>query len=287
MTLLVPSLSYTGAVLTENAFYPLFLLALLGVARAVRRPTVGTQALALVALGLVASTRIQGVALLAGYAGAVLTYALTTSRSDRLLYLRRFVPTALVAMPVALGPVIASLVRGDGMFGWLGQRSGTFDQFRAHEVPQWVAFLAAGLVLYVAVVPAVATAVMVRLASRGRRMSRYACSRPSLCRRSRRCSLSVAFVSALVRCRRDRQPERALRLPRRPAHVRRARSVDRARAPASTTLGVDSARRLVLSPRRSCRSTGSTTTPVSRRWLCSRGAHCRCRQSGAPLRSGQ
>ena len=163
LTLLVPSLSYTGAVLTENAFYPLFLLALLGIARAVRRPTVGTQALALVALGLVASTRIQGVALLAGYAGAVLTYALTTSRTDRLPYLRRFVPTALVAVPVALGPVIASLARGEGMFGWLGQRSGTFDQFRAHEVPQWVAFLAAGLVLYVAVVPAVATAVMVGL----------------------------------------------------------------------------------------------------------------------------
>ena len=163
LTVLVPSLSYTGVVLTENAFYPLFLLALLVIARAVRRPTVGTQALALVALGLVAFTRIQGVALLAGYAGAVLTYALTTSRPDRLPYLRRFVPTVLVAVPVALGPVIASVARGDGVFGWLGQRSGTFDEFRAQEVPQWVGFLAAGLVLYVAVVPAVATAVMVGL----------------------------------------------------------------------------------------------------------------------------
>ena len=88
---------------------------------------------------------------------------MTTSQPDRLPYLRRFVPTVLVAVPVALGPVIASVARGDGVFGWLGQRSGTFDEFRAQEVPQWVGFLAAGLVLYVAVVPAVATAVMVGL----------------------------------------------------------------------------------------------------------------------------
>ena len=35
-----------------------------------------------------------------------------------------------------------------GVFGWLGQRSGTFDEFRVHEVPYWFVFLAIGLVLY-------------------------------------------------------------------------------------------------------------------------------------------
>ena len=39
MTVVVPSLSYTGAVLTENAFYPLFLTAALAIAHAVRRPS--------------------------------------------------------------------------------------------------------------------------------------------------------------------------------------------------------------------------------------------------------
>ena len=159
LTVVVPSLSYTGAVLTENAFYPLFLLSLLAIARAVRRPTLGAQAFALGALGVLAFTRIQGVAVLAAYVGAVLVYAHTTS-SGRLRYLRRFVPSLLVAVPVALAPVIASVARGDGIFGWLGQRSGTFNEFHPEEVPRWFAFLGVGLVLYVAVIPAVATAIV-------------------------------------------------------------------------------------------------------------------------------
>ena len=125
---------------------------LLAVGRAVRGPTIGAQALAVVALGLLAFTRIQGVAMLAAYAGAavdVLSFAARTP--GRQAYLRRFAPTALVAVPVALGPMIVSVARGDGPFGWLGQRSGTFDTFHASEIPKWFVFLAVGLVLYVAV----------------------------------------------------------------------------------------------------------------------------------------
>ena len=160
MTLVVPSLSYTGAVLTENAFYPLFLTAVLAIAHAVRRPSLATQAAALVALGLLVLTRIQGAAMLAAYAGAALTYCLLLGRPERLAYARRFLPTAIVAVPVALAPAAASLARGDGVFGWLGQRSGTFNGFRVQEVPYWFAFLAVGLVLYVAVAPAVASTIM-------------------------------------------------------------------------------------------------------------------------------
>ena len=97
LTVLVPSLSYTGALLTENAFYPLFVLALYAICRAVRRPTAGAQAFALVALGLVVFTRIQGAALLLGYAGAILAYAATGSPARARAYLRRFWPTAAVA----------------------------------------------------------------------------------------------------------------------------------------------------------------------------------------------
>ena len=160
LAVLVPSLSYTGAVLTENACYPVFLVSLLAVGRAVRGPTIGAQALAVVALGLLAFTRIQGVAMLAAYAGAAVVYSVAARTPGRQAYLRRFAPTALVAVPVALGPMIVSVARGDGPFGWLGQRSGTFHAFHAEEVPKWFLFLAVGLVLYVAVLPAVATAIM-------------------------------------------------------------------------------------------------------------------------------
>ena len=160
MTVLVPSLSYTGAVLTENVCYPLFLFAVFAIARAVRRPTIGAQALVLAALALLALTRIQGVALLGGYAGAVLTYTLTTARPDRTAYVKRFAPTAFAVVPLALAPMLASAARGDGIFGWLGERSGTFDALQAQSVPKWFVFLLVGLVLYVAIAPAVATAIV-------------------------------------------------------------------------------------------------------------------------------
>ena len=196
LTVVVPSLSYTGAVLTENAFYPLFLAALLAVAHAVRSPTIATQGLALVSVGLLAFTRIQGVAMLAAYAGAVLVYWLSGTRVQRRGYLRAFLPTVLVTLPIALAPIVASVARGEGVFGWLGQRSGTFDEFRVHEVPYWFVFLAIGLVLYVAVAPAVATAVVVAvgLGSRADDGTRLfaAIGLPTIVAML----LSIAFVSA-------------------------------------------------------------------------------------------
>ena len=196
LTVVVPSLSYTGAVLTENAFYPLFLAALLAVAHAVRSPTIATQGLALVSVGLLAFTRIQGVAMLAAYAGAVLVYWLSGTGVQRRGYLRAFLPTVLVTLPIALAPIVASVARGEGVFGWLGQRSGTFDEFRVHEVPYWFVFLAIGLVLYVAVAPAVATAVVVAvgLGSRADDGTRLfaAIGLPTIVAML----LSIAFVSA-------------------------------------------------------------------------------------------
>jgi hypothetical protein len=71
--------------------------------------------------------------------------------------------------------MIVSVARGDGPLGWLGQRSGTFHAFHAAEIPKWFVFLAVGLVLYVAVLPAVATAIMC-----GRGLSRSADERARL-----------------------------------------------------------------------------------------------------------
>lgn len=161
LTVLVPSMAYTGVVMTENAFYPVFLLALLLIARAVRTPAWGTQALALIGLGLAAFTRIQGMALVGAYAGAVLLNGLMERSGSRASYLRKFTPTVMVGGMVSLLPVVASLVSGEGVLGWLGSREDTFAEFRPQEIPEWFIYLAAGLVLYVAVAPAIATVVVV------------------------------------------------------------------------------------------------------------------------------
>jgi hypothetical protein len=161
MTVLVPSMAYTGLLMTENAFYPVFLLSVFLIAKAVQRPTPGRQALAIAGLVLVAFTRVQGLALVGAYLVAVVVYACTGERSARVGYLSRFTPTAVVLVSAMLAPVVASVVRGVGPFGWLGARSGTFAEFHAHEVPRWFVYLASDLILYVAVIPAAATAVVI------------------------------------------------------------------------------------------------------------------------------
>jgi hypothetical protein len=163
MTVLVPSMAYTGVVMTENACYPAFLLAVLLLARAVRSPTVANQAFALVGLGVVVLTRIQAMALVAAYVGAILLYAWVGAHSQRRNYVRRFVPTFVVVALLSFAPMILSVVRGDGAFGWLGTRSDTFEGLHVHEIPQWFVFLTADLILYVAVAPAAATAIVLGL----------------------------------------------------------------------------------------------------------------------------
>ena len=89
MTVLVPSMAYTGVVMTENAFYPVFLLAVFlitrdGAAAFCRTSGAGP----CFGLGLVAFTRIQGLALVGAYLLAIVIYALTGPREDTGRYLR-------------------------------------------------------------------------------------------------------------------------------------------------------------------------------------------------------
>ena len=80
-TVLVPSMSYTGVVMTENAFYPIFLLSALLIARAVRRRRAHEPgARPARSLRLLAFTRIQGVAL-AAHTSWQRSVRLTGSRS--------------------------------------------------------------------------------------------------------------------------------------------------------------------------------------------------------------
>jgi hypothetical protein len=168
MSVLVPSMAYTSVVMTENAAYPVFLFAVWLIARTVRRPTLGNQALAFVGLGVMAFTRIQGLALLGAYITAAVIYALVGDGAARVAYLRRFLPTWAVAAAATLAPFVLSVLRGDGALSWLGSRSETFNAFHAREVPEWLAYLAGDLLLYVAIVPALATGVVIGLGCRRR-----------------------------------------------------------------------------------------------------------------------
>jgi hypothetical protein len=74
-------LAYSGLVMTEVAFYPLFVLAAWALARAVANPTPRTQGLALAATVLLFATRLQAIVLVPAYLTAVaIDAALARSR---------------------------------------------------------------------------------------------------------------------------------------------------------------------------------------------------------------
>ena len=60
----LPSLAYTGTLMSENAFYPAFLLAAWALVRALEQPTVARQAVLLAACGAAVLVRVQALALL-------------------------------------------------------------------------------------------------------------------------------------------------------------------------------------------------------------------------------
>ena len=274
LTVLVPSLSYTGAVLTENVCYPLFLFAVLAHRgeRCGDRPS-GAQAVVLrVALGSLALTQSRGSRSSAGYAGAVLTYALTTARGRDEPVRAALRPTALAAVPLALGSVIASAVRGRRRLRMAGPAVGERRRVQGAECPSgsrsssW------------------ASCCTWRSLPQSRRRSWWATgfrdAQTSAVRLFAAVALptfvsmllSVAFVSASFDVDRignlnERYVFHVVPLTFVGLALWIERGLPRPRPWAWVALGVACLRR-----RRSCRSTGSTTTPVSRRWLCSRGS---------------
>lgn len=156
---LVPTMALTGSVMTENAAYPLFLLALWLMARAVRSPSLPAQGAALGGLAVLVLTRVQGVALVPAFVAAVATYALLLETGSRQPYLRRFAPTAAVLGLGCLGIAVMSVA------GWgqevLAGRSGAAGDVVLSEIPHQLDLQVGGLLVMVAVVPFVATAVMV------------------------------------------------------------------------------------------------------------------------------
>ena len=157
MAVAIPSLAYTGTVMTENAFYPLFLLAALVLVIVLERPTpllvVGLLAL----VGLAFATRVQAVAIAAAVLLAPLVLAVFERRGftatiSRFRWLYGIVAAAAVA---ALAFQLAS---GNllGAYSPVGERS-----YEIGEALRYLWWHVAELALYVLVIPLAATIVLV------------------------------------------------------------------------------------------------------------------------------
>jgi hypothetical protein len=114
LTLLMPSMAYSGTIMTENAFLLFFMLAAWAIAVAVERPTIINQILVIVAIVVAFETRVQAVVLLAALPVIILLHVLAEERSTGAFsfkgYGRRLVRFWPLAAIAALG-VLAVIVR--------------------------------------------------------------------------------------------------------------------------------------------------------------------------------
>jgi hypothetical protein len=148
----VPGMLYATTVMTENAFYPLFLAAALALVLALERPTPLRVLLLLGVVGLAFLTRSQAVLLLPAIATAPLLLLALERRGPRTLGAHAW----LLALPAAaVGAVVAGeVLRGRSPLDLLGayRPVGEAD-YDLGAVPKWVLWHVAELDLSLGFVP--------------------------------------------------------------------------------------------------------------------------------------
>ena len=148
----VPSLMYTGTLMTETVFYPLFACVALALVLALERPTVRRQ-LVLLALCLLAFlTRSQAIILIPAVATAPLLLAWLDRRRLRMLAEFKALYGALFAAVVTV--LVVQLARGHSPYDILGSYSVTgHATYRPGQVLKWVLYHVSELDLYLGIVP--------------------------------------------------------------------------------------------------------------------------------------
>ena len=158
LTVAIPSMAYTGTVMTENAFYPLFLLVAWQLARVLERPTAGGQVLLLALIAVAYTIRVQAIVLVPAALTAPLLLALFERRRSTLRpFLAAYVTVlsggaALLAFQLARGRDLSELL---GAYRVVGE--GGYD---VGLVLDYLVWHLAELDLYLAVLPVAATLVL-------------------------------------------------------------------------------------------------------------------------------
>jgi hypothetical protein len=161
MTVAIPSLAYTGTVMTENAFYPLFVLVALVLVVALERPR-PLLALGLYALvGLAFATRVQAVAIVPAIVLAPLVLAIFERRGVRATLSRHRLLYGIAAGGAA-AVLAVQLVTGNLLGAYSAVQERSYDLGDALRYLWWHV---AELSLYLLVIPLAATIVLV---ARGR-----------------------------------------------------------------------------------------------------------------------
>ena len=145
----LPSLAYTGTLMSENAFYPAFLFAAWALLRAVDEPTLGRQAALLAACGVVTLVRVQGLSVLLASLTVPPILWLAARRP-----LRAWVPSYAVVAGGGLLVLVAQLARGASLSSLFGAYQVVGEEsYDVGEVLRFAFWHVAELDLYLGVIP--------------------------------------------------------------------------------------------------------------------------------------
>ena len=162
----IPSLAYTGTVMTENVFYPLFLTGALLLVLVLERPTPARQGGLLVLVGLLFATRVQAVAFLPAIVVAPVLAALLGGQPLRATLGRLRLLYGLIAAGAAL-VLVAQLARGHSLTDLLGAYAVVSDRsYDPETVARFFLYHLAELDLYLGVLPFAAFVLLALLARR-------------------------------------------------------------------------------------------------------------------------
>lgn len=151
LAVLIPSMLYTGTLMTENAFYPLFVLACLVLVLMLEHPTPVRQLAVLLVCGACFATRAQALAL---FGAAVVAPVLHgwIERDLRRRLRKYWVLYGAVALVVFLS-LVATVARGRSPLALLGAyRAATGPGYSASEIARYLLWHVAELDLYVGIV---------------------------------------------------------------------------------------------------------------------------------------
>ena len=156
----LPSLAYTGTVMTENLFYPLFLFVVLFLVLVLESPTAPRVVVLFALLGLSFATRVQAVALLPAVLVAPLLLAAFERRSIGSTF-ARFRWLYGITAGLGIAALVVQLVAGRSAQELLGAYSPVDEaDYDVGQVLRYLWWHVAELSLYVLVIPLAATIVL-------------------------------------------------------------------------------------------------------------------------------
>jgi hypothetical protein len=160
-SVVVPAMAYVATLMTEVALYPAFVLALLAISWALRRPSVRVELLVFGAITLAFGIKSFAVVLIPIYATSLVLLAATEPGQSRMPVLKKYRVSWTLILGAPLLATVVGLARNGDPFALLGAYAVTAGNVDPVGTVRWFVGNLSALVLSIAVIPFAGTVIAV------------------------------------------------------------------------------------------------------------------------------